>query len=377
MKQLVPFVKVLTAIAMSVFMASCSATLPDESSSAEAVSVEEKAAVVLVKKEDLSLLEVKNSPRKQSSLISGRVIPRNTTQLFAEVQGKIKPSKRSFKAGSNFRKGEPLIEIERKEFELSLESQRAALLNVLTGILPDIKSDYATSYEQWLDYVKTYDFGQTLASLPDPKSYEEKFFLTSNQVYSLYYQIKSLEERLDKYTIVAPYTGTITATTVDVGSLVSPGQALGTISNRMHYELEAGMPLSIANQLQIGDQVTFKSNEIAGTWTGRVVRINNLIDPSTQNIPVYFSLQGKGLRAGMYLEGEIATNKTAAVTAIPNAALSRDESVLILEKDVITRKNVQPIDFLTDSILVKGLNDSDLVILNQFDIPMEGSKVGM
>ncbi|MEM9886578.1 MAG: efflux RND transporter periplasmic adaptor subunit [Bacteroidota bacterium] len=375
MKRLVPFVQVLTATLLSLFLLGCSATIPEESASSPSVENKAEAKVTLIKKADLNLMQVKNETYQAKTLISGRVIPKNTTQLFAEVQGTIEPNSKTFKAGINFKKGETLIRIDSKEFKLNLDAQRAALLNVLTGILADLKSDYSDSYEQWVSYVEAYNFTENLAKLPEPQSSAEKFFLASNQVYSLYYQIKSAEERLRKYAIHAPYTGTITTTNVDVGSLVSPGQALGTISNRLQYELEAGIPLRIASRLKSGDQVIFKSNEVEGTWKGRVVRINNLVDASTQNIPVYFSLQGRGLRAGMYLEGEMAADEITNTTTIPNSALSRDESVLILDEDRISRKNVQPIDFLTDSIIVKGLTNSDLVILNEFDMPVEGSRV--
>jgi len=214
-----------------------------------------------------------------------------------------------------------------------------------------------------------------LAPLPEAKSIEEKFYLTTNQVYNLYFQIKSLEERLTKYDIIAPFHGTITASNIDVGGLVSPGQPLGTITNRIHYELEAGVPLSLGNKLKKGHQITFTSNDIAGSWVGEVIRINNLVDPSTQNIPVYFRLKGKDLIAGMYLEGKIGSSSSEEVALIPSVALGRDERVLVFENNVITRKAVEPIDFLTDSVIVKGLSNNDLLILNQFDFPAEGVKV--
>ncbi|MEM8527130.1 MAG: HlyD family efflux transporter periplasmic adaptor subunit [Bacteroidota bacterium] len=377
MKRLAPFVQVLTTITVSLFLVGCSATIPEESASTPTTIPEPATKEALLKKTDLNLMEVKNEVRTMITFISGRVIPKNTTQLFAEVQGTIEPTGKTFKAGVNFKKGETLIQINSKEFELNLEAQRASLLNILTGILADLKSDYPDSYDEWLSYVEDYSFTTTLAEMPEPKSSAEKFFLTGNQVYSLYYQIKASEERMKKYLINAPYNGTITATNVDVGSLVAPGQPLGTISNSWQYELEAGVPLKIASQLKSGDPITFRSNEVEGTWTGRVVRINSLVDPSTQNIPVYFSLRGQGLRAGMYLEGELTADKVAEVTVIPNSAIGRDESVLILQQDLITRKSIQPIDFLSDSIVVRGLKNEDLVILNEFEMPVEGSRVDL
>ncbi|MEM6965910.1 MAG: hypothetical protein AAF573_14175, partial [Bacteroidota bacterium] len=61
--------------------------------------------------------------------------------------------------------------------------------------------------------------------------------------------------------------------------------------------------------------------------------------------------------------------------AIPQTALHRDDSVLILDNNVIARKQVEPVAFLTDSILVRGLAVTDQIILNQFEIPVEGTLV--
>lgn len=141
------------------------------------------------------------------------------------------------------------------------------------------------------------------------------------------------------------------------------------------YELEAGIDLAAANRLKIGDQLAFTSNEIEGKWMGKVVRINNIIDPQTQNIPVYFRLKGKNLRSGMYLEGTFTKSKLNDVAIIPNSALGRDDQVLILQGDVIQRKEVVPVEYTGDSIIVTGLNDNDQLILNQFDVPVEGNKI--
>lgn len=368
----------ILSLASSLYiLAGCGATTPyEEPSEIMEKSPKNTEQINLIQKSDLQLVEIENKAQMTRTSISGRVVPKNTTQLFAEVPGQLQATQRVFKAGSNFKKGETLVRIDSREFQLNLEAQRASFLNVLTGVLPDLKSDYPDSYQQWFDYVNIYNFGESLAELPEPKSVEEKFLLTTNQVYSLYFQIKALEDRLRKYRIRAPYTGTVTTANIDVGSTVAPGQPLGTISNRVQYELEAGIPIEVANQMKIGSKLTFTSNKIAGEWIGSVVRINNLVDVSTQNIPVFFSLQGKNIRAGMYLEAELKTEGTQQASLIPSTALGRDESVLLLQQDVIVRKPIEIIDFKKDSVLVLGLGDTDMIILNQFDLPVEGIKVG-
>ena len=182
---------------------------------------------------------------------------------------------------------------------------------------------------------------------------------------------------MEKFRIVAPYTGLVTNALADKGSLVSPGQMLGTIINNQRFELEAAASLEVVSKLRIGDRIIFRSNEIEGEWIGIVLRINDIVDTKTQNIPVYFQITGPNLKSGMYLEGSLTGASHEDVFAIPVAALTRDDKVLLLAENVITGKKVELVDFLQDSILVRGLSDNDVLITNQFDVPVEGLKLSM
>lgn len=328
-----------------------------------------------LKRSDLDLIEAKNTNRAIKWPISGRVVPKNTTQVYSEVQGKVLNSGFRLKEGLSFQAGDELVTLDAREFELQLEAQRSAFLNILTGMMPDLKADYPDNYNNWLRYVERYEAGEDLMSLPQTASDGEKYYVTSNQVFSTYYTIKAQEERLSKFRIIAPYNGLVTKALADKGTLVSPGQQLATIINNESFELEAATNLEVATELKIGDQVVFTSNEIEGVWMGTVLRINDIIDAKTQNIPVFFAITGANLKAGMYLEGSFEGEVYHDVVAIPSSVLTRDTKVLLLEDNVIKGKPVELVEFMLDSILVRGLNNEDVVIANQFNVPVEGLKL--
>ncbi|TRX62681.1 hypothetical protein FNH22_00885 [Fulvivirga sp. M361] len=121
-------------------------------------------------RKDLELIRVKNSNQSLAWSISGRVAPKNTTHVFSEVQGKVLNEGFKLKAGLQFRAGEPLLQLDSQEFTLQLESQRSAFLNILTGMMPDLKADYPDNYQNWLNYIQSYENGQLLAALPTTKS---------------------------------------------------------------------------------------------------------------------------------------------------------------------------------------------------------------
>lgn len=349
---------------------------PEEKVESGTVTTDEQVGIKL-KKADLQLVAVKQTDKAIERPISGRVVPKNTTQLFSEVQGKILSKGFKLKEGISFSEGESLVRLDAKEFRLQLEAQKSAFLNILTGMMPDLKADYPNNYLSWLAYIKNYKSGENLAQLPKTKSDGEEYYVTANQVYSTYYTIKSLEERLTKFNIVAPYSGSVTVAATDKGGLVSPGQMLGTIINNRSFELEAAAGIDVVAKLRIGDKITFFSNELEGSWIGTVLRINALIDTKTQNIPVYFDIQGPNLMAGMYLEGIFTSESFENVFSIPSVVLTRDEKVLLLENNTIKGKSVELVEFLQDSILVRGLSDHDLLIANQFNVPVEGMKISV
>ncbi|MHA7128618.1 efflux RND transporter periplasmic adaptor subunit [Algoriphagus namhaensis] len=328
-------------------------------------------------KSKLQLFKVNAKSKEVNELISGRVIAKNQTQLYSEVQGLILPTTLSLKAGTQFKKGDVLVSIDSEEFGLNLKSQKSAFLNALTGIMPDLKADYPDNFQAWLDYLEGINLDEPLADLPESKSKSEKFFLTSRGIYTSFFGLKAQEERLRKFTIYAPYDGVVTQSLVDEGSLVNPGQPLGTVISINDFELEAGVSLRVGAQLEIGEKVLFTSNEVAGSWTGTVKRIVGAVDPQTQNIPVYFQVSGKEIIPGMYLQGTYASASFLDVYVLPSAALGRDQAVLLLDSDVIVSKPVETVEIFQDSTLVRGLNENDLVILNQFVQPMAGKKVAL
>ncbi|MFN3997344.1 efflux RND transporter periplasmic adaptor subunit [Algoriphagus sp.] len=364
----------LILLLFSLLLFSCG---KEEEASEANVKKIDLATLGQIEKSKLQLLKVNSKSKQVEELISGRVIAKNQTQLFAEVQGLILPNPITLKAGNKFRKGDKLISIDSREFSLNLKAQKSAFLNALTGIMPDLKSDYSDNFQAWLTYLENIDLEAPLAELPGAKSKPEQFFITSRGIYTSYFGLKAQEERLSKYTIYAPYNGIFTQSMIDVGGLVSPGQTLGTIISSDQFEIETGVSLKIGSQLKTGDKISFTSNEVSGSWIGTVIRIGGTVDAQTQNIPVYFSIAGQNILPGMYLRGQFSSANYEDVFVIPNVALDRDRSVLVLNENLIVSKVVEMVQVFQDSTLVRGLAENDQVILTQFVQPMVGKKVAL
>ncbi|MEO1487104.1 MAG: HlyD family efflux transporter periplasmic adaptor subunit [Bacteroidota bacterium] len=331
--------------------------------------------VQVVRRSDLQVRTIQNTTVSSYMPITGRVVPKNTTRLVSEVQGRILMGDKPFKAGTSYRKGETILRMDDQEFALNLESQKSAFLNILTGMMPDMQADYPENYGPWLDYINSYETGKPLPQLPETKSSPEKYFLTSRQVYNTYYNIKAQEERLSKYTLKAPYSGSLSVALVDNGGLVSPGQSLGTFFSDRDYEIESAVPLRLAKALEAGQLIEFYNKEMAKKFKAKVVRINNIVDPDTQNIPVFLKISDTDLRSGMYLEGFVNSSSFENSVNVPAYAVNRDNTVHVLENGVILKKEVDVLNTTDKEVVIRGLTDNTQLVLTTFDNPVSGLKI--
>ena len=190
--------------------------------------------------------EVKNSTLPVQLTTTGQVIAKNRVDLFAEVQGIMITGARQFKPGVSFAKGEVLLKVKSDDFRASVMAQKSNFLNLLTGALADIRLDFPNEFDKWESYVSDLDLEKNLSPLPKTNSDQEKFFITSRNILSTYYSIKNLEITLDKYTIRAPFNGTLTEALVNPGTIIRPGQKLGEFINPGEYELELAVSSNLA-----------------------------------------------------------------------------------------------------------------------------------
>ena len=316
-----------------------------------------------------------NGPVESRIELTGRLSARDKVEVFAEVGGVLQPASRRFREGNAFGKGSPMLVIDNTEAKLNLMAQKAALLNQITLILPDLKLDYPEGFPAWKSYLEAFDPESNIASFPEPATEAEKYFISSKNLYNQYYNIRSAEERLRKYTIYAPFSGVVTEALVQDGTLVRVGQKLGTFANNYSYELEVAAALEELKFLRKGAKVELKARESEQKWTGAVTRISETIDPNTQTVKVYVQVNGKGLREGMYLDATISGTQIEGAIEIPRKLLDDSNKVFAVSDSVLQLLPVDPVKYTTSSVIVKGIPDGTQ-LLNEYVLgAYEGMKV--
>lgn len=304
---------------------------------------------------------------------SGNLTAKNRLELFAEVQGIFIRSSRPFKPGTWFKKGETLLELDKKEEIIGLKAQKSSFYNQLVLLIPDLKLDYPDAVGKWEEYVRQYDVNHPLGELPETETEKEKLFLSGRNIYTAYYNVQNLEVQLTNYTIRAPFSGVLTEALADPGTLVRPGQKLGEFINTGVYELEVAINTAYGDLLGVGKTVVLHNIERTKKWKGKVVRVNSLVDPTSQTIPTFIQLSGEGLKEGMYLEADVTAKEEADTYELNRKLLVENDKLFIVRDSVLDLIQIEPIFFKDDAVVVKGLPNGTALVTKA--IP--GAYVGM
>ncbi len=308
--------------------------------------------------------------------LQGRLVAFDKMDIFSEVQGKLLTTEKPFKKGSYFPKGSVLLQIENAEARLGLLSQKAALMNGITQMMPDLKIDYPESFLQWKNYLDQYDVKQNLKPFPSPINEKEKFYVASKNIESQYYNIKSQEERLSKYTVYAPFSGVITNANITPGSVVRAGQKMGELMNKSNYELEASIRMADLQFVKVGNRVSLYSTDLDGKWSGTVKRISDQIDPNTQTAIAYVQVNGKNLREGMYLRGKVASRPINNAMEVPRELIVNQNEIYTINPD--STLNLETIEILSmeeDVAVIQGLKNESVLLKEVFPGAYNGQKV--
>ena len=318
---------------------------------------------------------VSNSQVTTNLAVQGRLEAYNKIDLFSEVGGAITTPK-PFKKGTYFKKGDVMLRVDDTEPRLNIQAQKATLLNGIAAMMPDLKIDYPESFPAWEAYLSSFNVDDPIKALPEPVNQREKLFVAGRNLQSQFYNIKSQEERLSKYTLYAPFSGVLTTASINNGAVIRPGQMLGELMATGYYEMLATVPLSQLEFLKPGGTVKLYSEDIDGEWAGKVKRISDQIDPQTQTVGVYVGVTGRDLREGMYLRGEAAAKALNNVVEIDRDLLIDEREVYAIQHDtllVLLPVTVQK--FNRETVIVSGLPDGTRLLTSDVAGAYDGMRV--
>jgi membrane fusion protein (multidrug efflux system) len=304
--------------------------------------------------------------------MSGSIEALRKIEIYAEVPGIFRDASSPFREGTWFRKGETLLLLDDAVYRNSVLAEKSRLLSQLTLVLPDLIIDFPEESEKWKAYVGAFRIDSPLSPLPAPSSDRERNYLAARGIYDRFYAVRSMEETLDRYRITAPFDGQVILSALNPGTLVRTGQKIGEFSASGIYELEATVGLRDAGFLEPDSPVTLSSEDIDGTFSGVVRRVNKAISPSTQTVSVYIEVADARLRDGMFLTARQEISVDSAYV-VPRRLLREENRVFVIEDSLVALRSVRVAAASGDRAAVRGLPDGSRIVLD----PPGGMREGM
>jgi len=111
------------------------------------------------------------------------------------------------------------------------------------------------------------------------------------------------------------------------------------------------------------------------SFDAEVVRINDAVDPLTQQVKIFASIRSEDAKSGIYLEGQIDAETFQNAVSIPVEAVVDDQYVYIVSDSIA---ELQPVNILhknSEAAVVKGFDGAVQLITDKHNEAFAGSKV--
>ncbi|WP_455198692.1 efflux RND transporter periplasmic adaptor subunit [Kaarinaea lacus] len=326
----------------------------------------------------------------------GTVRPRTSTNLSAEVTGRIIEASPRFANGAFFKKGDVLLRINPSDYELAI-TKAEALVASARQQLARAEAEYKQKLEEYkgIDPAKITDY-----ALRKPQYEEAKANLKSATA-----DLDLAKVQLQRCVIRAPFDGRVVEKKSDIGQYVTPGMLLAQVYATDVAEVRLPLSQSQINLLDLPSTADGLSDNnrrskpvkamltghAAGqvqTWESNIVRKEAVIDERNRLQYVVAQVKdpyglnsGAGnkpeLTTGLFVEAEIEGRLMEKVFVLPRQTIHNNNTVWILDND--NRLRIKTVDLLHRGeervYISKGLNNGDTVILSPLDAVIDGMQL--
>jgi len=283
--------------------------------------------------------EVKTAKVIEIVSASGRIQPQSKVNITSQVNGEI--ISLLAKEGEYVRAGQTLIVLDTVQLKSDFEQARYSL-DESNARLEGARATLEQRRDDFNRKQKLYDQG--LTSEQDFLDSKYAFINSESALNAAVAQAKQAQFRkekqqdnLDKATIVAPMSGTLTLVDCEEGEIApaqtafTQGKTLMTISNLDVFEVEVEVDETEINKIATNQMAEIEIDAFPDTsFAGRVVEIGNtaiLLGGGTQDqstnfkVKVIFEDVGVKIRPGMSATVDITTDSRENVTVVPFSAV--------------------------------------------------------
>ena len=248
----------------------------------------------------------------KASLATEEVVGTVRSKLRSSIEAKVtaRIEKMLVAAGQTVTEGDLLVQLDTREIQSRLDQALPVLRNA------------ETEMKRFKSLVE-----QNAVSRSEFDAIESRFRVAQAAV-------TEAETMLAYTKITAPFTGVITRKLADVGDLALPGRALLEIEDPRVLRLEADVPESLIDRVQLGAKLPIGLAAANQTLDGVVSELAPAAESSTRTFLVKLDLpQQAGLRAGQFARVAIPIGESKALRLPAGAVIQRGQMELVFVAD--------------------------------------------
>jgi RND family efflux transporter MFP subunit len=310
----------------------------------------------------------------------GTVQPRTQTTLVSEVGGTVLEVSPKFVAGGFLRRGELLLRVDPKDYEVAVLRAEASLAN-RRALLAQENARAEQAAKDWASLKRP---GQ-----PNPLVLRTPYVAEAQaNVRSAEADLAAAKINLERTRVKVPFDGLLREKRADVGQYVNVGAILGVFAATDVGELR--LPLSEADlavvELPAGAGVPIELTTRAGarSWPATLVRTEGVLDERTRvmyavaEIADPYALEaGSGavpLQFGSFVEARLPARLDRPVIAVPRHALrGLDQLLLVDAEDRLRLRTVEVLRADPTQVYVgSGLQVGERVVTTVVEAPVAG-----
>ena len=305
----------------------------------------------------VEVIKAKSLDSDRALSLPGVVKPLEEAKIYSRSAGYVR--KWLVDIGDKVKEGQLLAEIDAPELDAQLAQARAQLASARASVKQATATrDYSKSssarFETLADQ-KLVSKAQVEQTQAQAATDEATVSAAESNVTAQEANVRRLLELQAYSKVTAPFAGTITARSIDRGTLVGEGGAtpMFTLVATDPIRIFVDVPQSVAPSIQVGTEAQVTVREYAGRkFTGKVTRAAGALDPEMHVMSTEIQVPNtdNALLPGMYVQVGLMLAVPHQVLEIPSTALYSDaQGLRVATVDAQQRIKFVPITIERDT----------------------------
>ncbi|TGE08054.1 efflux RND transporter periplasmic adaptor subunit [Hymenobacter fodinae] len=251
---------------------------------------------------------------------TGSILAEESVVIKSEISGKI--THLNIREGQPVRKGQLLLSINADEIQSNLRKQEYNI-----KLYRDQERRQRTLLDK--EYISAQEYEQA-----------------NNQLLTAQADLQTLRASLAKAYVRSPFDGVLGLTTATVGTYVSPGAEITTLSKVKPVKINFTVPSRFANLVKANDQITITDEASNKKFEAKVYALDPQIDPvsRTQTVRARYANTNNELRPGAFVKVNLQLGESTDALQVPTESVVPEAagySVYTVEKGKMVPKKVK------------------------------------